>query len=105
MKRMRFALGGALAALALFAAGTFAGCSSDGGSGGKIPVKVYLLNKPETAGADWGLWWWYDYKTAGGTDVAVSENKGKWPVGADSLSASDDIGSYVEIEYDSSHCL
>ena len=103
MKRMRFALGGALAALALFAAGTFAGCSSDGESGGKIPVKVYLLNKPETAGADWGLWWWYDYKTAGGTDVAVSENKGKWPVGADSLSASDDIGSYVEIEYDSSH--
>lgn len=103
MKRMRTALGLALAALALFAAGTFAGCSSDGGSGGKIPVKVYLLNKPETAGADWGLWWWYDYKTAGGTDVAVSENKGKWPVGADSLSASDDIGSYVEIEYDSSH--
>ena len=103
MKRMRFALGGALAALALFAAGTFAGCSSDGGSGGKIPVKVYLLNKPETAGADWGLWWWYDYKTAGGTDVAVSENKGKWPVGADSLSASDDNGSYVEIEYDSQH--
>lgn len=102
MKRMRTALGLALAALALFAAGTFAGCSSDGGSGGKIPVKVYLLNKPETAGADWGLWW-YDYKTAGGTDVAVSENKGKWPVGADSLSASDDIGSYVEIEYDSSH--
>lgn len=98
MKRMRTALGLALAALALFA-----GCSSDGGSGGKIPVKVYLLNKPETAGADWGLWWWYDYKTAGGTDVAVSENKGKWPVGADSLSASDDIGSYVEIEYDSSH--
>lgn len=103
MKRMRTALGLALAALALFAAGTFAGCSSDGGSGGKIPVKVYLLNKPETAGADWGLWWWYDYKTAGGTDVAVSENKGKCPVGADSLSASDDIGSYVEIEYDSSH--
>lgn len=103
MKRMRTALGLALAALALFAAGTFAGCSSDGGSGGKIPVKVYLLNKPETAGADWGLWWWYDYKTAGGTDVAVSENKGKWSVGADSLSASDDIGSYVEIEYDSSH--
>lgn len=56
MKRMRTALGLALAALALFAAGTFAGCSSDGGSGGKIPVKVYLLNKPETAGADWGLW-------------------------------------------------
>lgn len=101
MKRMRFALGGALAALALFAAGTFAGCSSDGGSGDKIPVKVYLLNKPETAGADWGLWWWYDYET--GTDVAVSENKGKWPVGADSLSESDDIGSYVEIEYDSQH--
>lgn len=103
MKRMRFALGCALAVLALFAAGTFAGCSSDGESGGKIPVKVYLLNKPETAGADWGLWWWYDYKTAGGTDVAVSESKGKWPVGADSLSASDENGSYVEIEYDSSH--
>lgn len=32
MKRMRTALGCALAALALFAAGTFAGCSSDGGS-------------------------------------------------------------------------
>ena len=105
MKRMMNALGGALAALALFAAGTFAGCSSDGGggSGDKIPVKVYLLNKPETAGADWGLWWWYDYKTAGGTDVTVSEDKGKWPAGADSLSASDDFGSYVEIEYDSSH--
>ena len=103
MKRMRFALSGALAALALFAAGTFAGCSSDGGSGGKIPVKVYLLNKPETAGADYGLWWWYDYETAGGKNVAVSENKGKWPVGADSLSASDENGSYVEIEYDSQH--
>ena len=34
MKRMRPALGCALAALALFAAGTFAGCSSDGGSSG-----------------------------------------------------------------------
>lgn len=32
MKRMRTALGLAAAALALFAAGTFAGCSSDGGS-------------------------------------------------------------------------
>ena len=32
MKRMRTALGLAVAALALFAAGTFAGCSSDGGS-------------------------------------------------------------------------
>ena len=103
MKRMMNALGCALAALALFAAGTFAGCSSDGGGGDKILVKVYLLNKPETAGADWGLWWWYDYKTAGGTDVPVSEDKGKWPAGADSLSASDDFGSYVEIEYDSSH--
>lgn len=37
MKRMRTALGLALAALALFAAGTFAGCSSDGG--GKAAVK------------------------------------------------------------------
>lgn len=34
MKRMRTALGLAVAALALFAAGTFAGCSSDGGSSG-----------------------------------------------------------------------
>ena len=64
-------------------------------------MKVYLLNKPETA--DWGLWWWYDYKTAGGNNVEVSAKKGVWPVGADSLSASDENGSYVEIEYDSQH--
>ena len=68
-----------------------------------IDLKVYLLNKPDTASADWGLWWWYDDPS--GNDIPVSEDKGKWPVGADSLTESDDIGSYVVIQFDTTKGL
>ena len=77
-------------------------CSS-GSSSDSFSVKVYLLNKPADESADWGMWWWYDYKSEGGDDIAVSEKKGSWPTGADSLSKSDDIGSYVEIDYDTTN--
>ena len=76
------------------------GCSS-GSSSSSFTIKVYLLNKPDDENADWGMWWWYDYE--GGSDIAVSEKKGTWPKGADSLTETDDIGSYVVIEYDISN--
>lgn len=88
-----------------FCCGNFlwGGCSSGGSDAKKISLKVYLLNKPTSEDADWGMWWWYDYKATNGNDVAVSENKGAWPIGADSLNESDEIGSYVVIEYDTSN--
>ena len=46
-------------------------CSS-GSSSDSFSVKVYLLNKPADESADWGMWWWYDYKSEGGDDIAVS---------------------------------
>ena len=57
MKRMRFALGGALAALALFAAGTFAGCSSDGGSD-DTTTKVTLNVMYADTSKEWNVWAW-----------------------------------------------
>ena len=66
-------------------------------------MKVYLLNKPSSEDSDWGMWWWYDYKSTSGNDVAVSGDKGAWPIGADSLNESDEVGSYVVIEYDTSN--
>ena len=69
MKRMRFALGGALAALALFAAGTFAGCSSDGGDSENSGSTV--LPAPESGyfrvnylGSASDLWIWNDFDTS-----------------------------------------
>ena len=37
-----------------------------------IDLKVYLLNKPDSANADWGMWWWYDDPS--GNDIPVSED-------------------------------
>ena len=92
MKRMRTALGLAVAALALFAAGTFAGCSSDGGSASgenKIdeslpaPEFGYLRINTLAAEAD-NLWIWNDFdpsataecKTWDDTDGGYRSNKG-----------------------------
>ena len=95
MKRMRTALGCALAALALFAAGTFAGCSSDGGSDettvdkNKIdetltaPEAGYLRINTLATDAD-NLWIWNDFdpsataecKTWDDTTGGYRSNKG-----------------------------
>lgn len=68
MKRMSFALGGALAALALFAAGTFAGCSSDGGdsdSGSTVlPAPESGYFRVNYLGSASDLWIWNDFDTS-----------------------------------------
>ena len=97
---MKIALAMIFSVAAIFYGG---GCSSGGSDAKKISLKVYLLNKPSSEDADWGMWWWYDYKTTNGNDIAVSKGKGVWPTGADSFTESDEIGSYVVIEYDTSN--
>ena len=90
--------------LLILALSTFSilGCANNS-SDKIIDLKVYLLNKPDSANADWGMWWWYDDPS--GNDIPVSEDKGKWPVGADSLTELDDIGSYVVIQFDTTKGL
>lgn len=90
--------------LLILALSTFSilGCANNS-SDKIIDLKVYLLNKPDSANADWGMWWWYDDPS--GNDIPVSKDKGEWPVGADSLTESDDIGSYVVIQFDTTKGL
>lgn len=70
------------------------------GCGGKDKqdekYKVYLLDCPTTG--DWGIWYWLNAKD--GSQNAVSESNGAWPVGATSLDKSDDISKYVTFEID-----
>ena len=105
MKRMRTALGGVLATLALFAAGTFAGCSSDGGSdsvklqetpgtigkasdellaGAELLKEIDTDNektilfyyRPDGKYSDWGLWLWED--NGSGLDAVYDATAGKF---------------------------
>ena len=106
MKRMRTALGLAVAALALFAAGTFAGCSSDGGESDSVKLQeipgtigkasdellagaellkeidsdnektILFYYRPDGEYSDWGLWLWED--NGNGVDAVYDATAGKF---------------------------
>ena len=80
--------------LVIFMCFALVGCGDKNKEDDKF--KVYLLDCPTTG--DWGIWYWLNAKD--GSQNAVSESNGEWPVGATSLDKSDDISKYVTFEID-----
>lgn len=102
MKRMMNALGCALAALALFAAGTFAGCSSDGGSSdpvNAIDVPKYSTGKiiknkvVSVGGGDSGYYEYLEFESGTGGKYHLYKD------GAEITAYPDESGTAVPAEF------